>query len=355
MKSDNITFFKESKAILTLLVVLLISSYSYANSWDLFCFYESPSGVIGEHKVIEKEVFFKSNHLTIAGVLRYSENTFSETNPQPAIIVGHPASGVKEQAAGLYANLLSERGFVTLTFDCAYQGDSEGTPRGLEDPAQRVEDFKSAVSFLNTVKEVDPLRIGVLGICASGGYSIAATSSDHRVKALATVNAVDVGRAYRHGADGKQAPEIFQALLDSAAAARTIESQNGQIQRFAIFPSTEEEAKAGGKYVYEGWEYYCTPRAGHPRSAKNFTWSSIDRIAIFDGFNAIETIAPRPLLLIAGREAITKWISQEAYQKAKENKEFYWIDGASHVDLYDKREYVMAAIDKLNNFFSVNL
>lgn len=270
----------------------------------------------------------------------------------PAVVVGHPGSGVKEQAAGLYARRLAERGFVTLAFDAAYQGESEGAPRGLEDPAQRVEDLKAAVSYLTTRADVDPARIGVLGICASGGYGLAAAAADHRIGAVATVSAVDVARQFRLGADGTQDPAVFQRMLSSAAAAR---ARGDGVQRFPLFPETEEEARRGGRHVFEGWEYYRTPRAEHPRAGTSMPWASVDRMASFDAFASVGLIAPRPLLMIAGSAAVTSWMSVEAFQKATGDKELLWIDGASHVDLYDKDEYVTPAVEKLTTFFEGHL
>jgi uncharacterized protein len=299
------------------------------------------------------DVSFDSAGIQIAGHL-YTPGD-SPAGPRPAIVVGHPGSGVKEQAAGLYARRLSEQGFVTLAFDAAYQGESGGTPRGLEDPAHRVEDIKAAVSFLTTRHEVDPARIGALGICASGGYGLAAAATDHRIKAVGTVSAVDIARQFRQGADGTQDPAVIQGMLDAAAAARTAEARGEGVRTFKLFPDTEEEARRGGPHVFEGWEYYCTPRAYHPRSAKVLTWTSIDHIATFDAFRSVDLIAPRPLLMIVGREAVTSWMSVEAFQKALGPKELLWIDGAMHNDLYDKEQYVGPAITKLAGFFTKNL
>ncbi|WP_019074849.1 alpha/beta hydrolase [Streptomyces hokutonensis] len=294
---------------------------------------------------MRSDVVFPSAGLKLAGHLYRPDGV-----PRAAIVVGHPGGGVKEQAAGLYARRLVERGFVTLAFDAAYQGESEGEPRGLEDPGQRVEDLKAAVSYLGTLDGVDPERIGVLGICASGGYALAATATDPRIRAVATVSAVDISRQFRLGADGGQDPAVVRGLLAAAAEAR-----GADVQRFPIFPATEEEARAGGPHVHEGWEYYCTPRAQHPRSAKSLTWSSVDRIAGFDAFSSLGLIAPRPVLLIAGRAAVTSWMSVEAYQKAYGDKELAWIGGASHVDLYDRNEYVTPAVEKLSGFFAARL
>lgn len=305
--------------------------------------------------ITKKDITFKSNGLKLAGHLYLPVNFDTAKQPLPAIVVGHPGTGVKEQTAGLYAQLLAEKGFITLAYDAAYQGESEGLPRGLENPAQRIEDIKAAVSYLNTLDFVDPDRTGVLGICASGGYGIAAAATDHRVKAIATVCAADTGRQFRNGGDGKQDLAVVQNMLDHAAVARTAEAKGGESTSFPIFPATEEQAKALGLHGYEGWKYYCTAPYEHPRSAKTFTWSSVEHIAGFDAFRFVNMIAPRPLLMIIGSEAITRWMTDEAMATAKDPKELFVVDGATHVDLYYKEAYVKPAVDKLESFFAAKL
>ena len=303
---------------------------------------------------MKTDVTFSSAGLKLAGHLHTPDG--DAAGPRPAIVVGHPGSGVKEQTAGLYACRLAEQGFVALAFDAAYQGESEGAPRGLEDPAHRVEDIKAAVSFLATREDVDPDAVGALGICASGGYVLPAAATDHRIKAVGTVSAVDIARQFRLGADGAQDPAVIQGMLDAAAAARTAEARGEGVQSFQLFPDTAEQARAlGGEHGFEGFEYYRTDRARHPRSAEFLTWSSVDRMVGFDAFRFVDLIAPRPLLMIVGREAVTSWMAVEAFQNARSPKELHWIDGASHVDLYDREQYVGPAVSKLTEFFGIHL
>jgi uncharacterized protein len=300
-------------------------------------------------------VVFPSAGLKLAGHL-YTPDS-EDAMPRAAIVVGPSSSGVKEQAAGLYAERLAREGFVSLAFDPAYQGESEGEPRGLEDATHRVEDFKAAVSYLTTRHDlVDSERVGALGICGSGGYVMAAAAGDHRVKAVATVSAADVARHFRYGGDGTQDPNVFQGMLDAAAAARTADARGEGPQTFPLFPTTAEEAFArGGHYALEGFEYYCTPRGEHPRSTKDMPWMSVDRMTFFDALRGVDLIAPRPLLLIVGREAVTAWMSLGAYQQAQDPKELHWIEGATHVDLYDKDEYVTPAVARLTDFYGANV
>ncbi|MET8824375.1 alpha/beta hydrolase [Streptomyces sp. NPDC004610] len=300
------------------------------------------------------DVTFLSSGLKLAGHLYAPDD--GVPGPRPALVVGHPGSGVKEQAAGLYARRMAEQGYVTLAFDAAYQGESEGEPRSLENPNQRVEDFKAAVSFLTTRGEVDTDRIGALGICASGGYTLATTAADHRIKAVGTVSGVDIARQFRLGADGAQDPAVFQGMLDAAAAARTTEAEGADAQTFQLFPDTIEQARAaGGEHGAEGFEYYCTPRAQHPRSGKFLPWVSVDHMAGFDAFHAVGLIGPRPVLLVVGSAAVTSWMAVEAFQQVEGPKELHWIEGASHVDLYDKEPYVSQAVERLTEFYGAHL
>jgi fermentation-respiration switch protein FrsA (DUF1100 family) len=298
-------------------------------------------------------VTFDSDGISLAGHLYVPDDA---AGPGPALVISHPGSGVKEQAAGLYAQRLADRGFVTLVFDAAFQGESGGEPRGVEDPAQRVEDIKAAVSYLAIRDEVDADRIGAFGICAGGGYVLPATASDHRIKAVGAVSAVDIARQFRLGADGAQDPRVFQGLLTAAARARTTEAEGKEPTTLRIFPDTEEQARQlGGEHGAEGFQYYCTPLGFHPRSAKFFTWPSVDKMAIFDAFASVPLIGQRPMLLVMGTHAVTSWMGVDAFHRATGPKEIYWIDGATHVSLYHKEEQVGPAVEKLSAFFTESL
>ncbi|WP_077034346.1 alpha/beta hydrolase [Pelomonas sp. KK5] len=299
------------------------------------------------------KVTIESAGLRLAGVLRVPEGAGGTR--RPAIVVGHPAAGVKEQTAALYAGRLAEAGFITLTFDTATQGESEGQPRGVEDPARRVEEFKDAVSFLLTQSIAGVASVGVLGICASGGYCMPAAATDHRIRAVAAVSPVDIGTQFRAGADGRQDPAVLQALLSQAAVARTAVAFGLAQGALPLFPPDEETALQGGAHVHEGWAYYSTVRGQHPNAARAFAWQSVGAIAWFDAFSFVDLIAPRPLLMIVGSEAVTRWMAEEAVSRALQPKELFVVEGASHVGLYDESAALALAVARLVEFFGLAL
>jgi fermentation-respiration switch protein FrsA (DUF1100 family) len=300
---------------------------------------------------MRSNVTFKSNGLKVAGHL-YLPDDYKEGEKRPAIVVGHPCGGVKEQTAGLYAKKLSEKSFITLAFDASYQGESEGEPRYLEDPFARAEDVKSAVTFLETRDEVDEQRIGALGICASGGYVPFSAETDRRIKAVGTVSAVDMGDFVRSGLRNSVIPNL-EHLLEESNKAR-IEEAKGQPPRLEhIVPNTPQEVpKDAPSSIKEATDYYRTPRAQHPNSQNWILVRSIDRIAEYSSYDHVDMISPHPLLMIAGTKADTRYFSEVAIEKAKEPKELFLIEGATHISLYDKKEYVNPAVEKLNSFYN---
>ncbi|MYS46548.1 alpha/beta hydrolase [Streptomyces sp. SID5998] len=304
---------------------------------------------------MKTSVHFPSSGLRLAGILFTPDGHTGER--LPAVVVSHTFTGVKEQTASVYAERLARAGFAALVFDAAYQGESEGVPRQLEDPFQRAEDIKSAVSFLTARDDVDPERIGALGICASGGYVPYAAQTDLRIKAVATVSAVDLGGMFRDGVDGKQAPEVLRGMLERSARARTEEARGAEVQVDDILPTSREDARSGG-YPYlmqEGYDYYRTERGRHPRSTNLFVTRSLDLLVQYDSYAMIRMISPRPLLMIAGTAADTARFSGEAIERAAEPKELLWIDGATHMDLYDRDRYVTPAVTRLGEFFAEHL
>jgi fermentation-respiration switch protein FrsA (DUF1100 family) len=295
------------------------------------------------------QVSFISNGLRIAGLLFTPHGIDSER--LPAVVISHPGGGVKEQTASDYARRLADRGYAALVFDAAYQGESEGEPRFLEDPFQRAEDVKSAVTYLSTRADIDADRIGALGICASGGYVPFAAQTDHRIKAVATVSGLDIGDYLSNGLGRTQDPAVLDEMLDTSGALRTAAARGEDLMYQIWAPPSAVGLEDAPTLFREAHDYYRTPRAQHPRSENKWPLQSIDRIAQFDAYAKIAMIAPRPLLMIAGTDADTRYFSEEAIAKAREPKELFLIDGASHIDLYDRDEFVTPAVDKLDGFF----
>ena len=303
---------------------------------------------------MKEKVFYlkQCDNIKIAAEI-YVPKEFDKNKEYPAIIVVHPAGGVKEQTAGLYAQKLAEKGFVTLAYDAAYQGESGGEPRYVEDPASRVEDVRSAVDYLTTLPFVDKDNIGVLGICAGGGYAFNAAETEMRIKAVATVSAFDLGRARRQGL-GDSIPEDQQKQKLQTVADQRTREVNGKAYKYVEYvPDSKREIPVNASAMYkEGYEYYKTSRGAHPRAVNKYLFTSLDKQMAFTAFDRPESISPRAVLFIVGGNAETAYFSKEAYDKAKAPKEYFVIPNASHVALYDQTEYVAPAVEKLAEFYS---
>ena len=294
-----------------------------------------------------KKVNFKSNNLNVVANMYFPEN-FDENNQYPAIVVNHPAGGVKEQTAGLYAERLATLGYVTMAYDASYQGESEGQPHNLENPSSRVEDVRAAVDYFNTLDFIDDSRIGALGICAGGGYTIKAAQTEKRIKAVG-ISAADIGQNFRKGWTGNQDEKDINPLLEQVAEQRKAEA-NGAPQKLVGFVP-EEPTEDMDQETKDGWEYYRTPRAQHERSINQFPFISFDRIIEFTAFDLVDKLLIQPVLFIAGSEAGTLWQSENAYERALEPKDIHIVEGANHFDMYDKEPFVTEAVEKMNSFY----
>lgn len=272
-----------------------------------------------------------------------------------AVIVTHPFGGVKEQTSGLYAQRLAEAGFVTLAYDASYQGESGGEPRLMEVPAQRLDDISCAIDFLVTHPQVDAGRIGSLGICAGGGYALCNATTEMRVRAVAAVSTFNLGEARREGMGTISYEERMKRLKD-AAEARSREARGEAVQLVPVVPDSAASFTESTPQLYrEGFDYYRTSRARHPNSPNRYAISSLPLQMAFYPFEQLDTIAPRPLLVIAGSKADTRFWSEEVYRKAREPKELHIVEGATHIDLYDQPPFVTPAVAKLATFFGRHL
>ncbi len=303
---------------------------------------------------VEKITFNNQYGLKVAGNLFVPKNLASGAK-SPAIIVGHPMGAVKEQSANLYATKMAEQGFVTLSLDLSFWGESAGTPRNAVLPDLYVEDFSAAVDYLGTRPNVDRERIGVIGICGSGSFAIAAAKIDPRLKAIATVSMYDMGAANRNGLKQGVTLEQRRQVLLQAANQRYVEFQGGE----TLYTSGSPLKLTGNPIGDEFFDFYRTPRgqvtpAGASAQTTTMpTLTSNVKFMNFYPFNDIETISPRPLLLITGANAHSREFSEDAYQRAAEPKELLVIPGAGHVDLYDRVNLI--PFDRLTTFFKGNL
>lgn len=313
-------------------------------------FASDTSGLAGPNGVTVRAVTFKNNAIDMAGNL-YLPKGFREGTKYPAVVSVHPGGGVKEQTAGLYARLLAEQGFVALAFDASHQGASGGMPRLLDDPMRRVGDIYSAVDYLSALGFVDPKRIGALGICAGSGTAVKAASMERRIKSLATVSAVDVGAAVRKGWDGSATAADQLAMLDSIAKARTAEAAGAAPAFTNYVPAVGD--KTAPRDLQEAADYYLTPRGQHRNAPNKMLLTSLSAQAAFTGFDRVDLLN-KPVMIVAGSAAGSLWHSKELHAKAPGPKDFVIVEGASHMDFYD-RDALKVATHHLSPFFKRTL
>ncbi|WP_136807158.1 alpha/beta hydrolase [Desulfosediminicola flagellatus] len=307
-----------------------------------------------EGKVNIHPVTYKLHDLEIAANV-YTPAGYNPGNTYPAVVVAHPNGGVKEQVAGLYAQKLAENGYITITADAAYQGASGGTPRNIDKPANRIEDIRGMADYLTQYQGVNANRLGLLGICGGGGYSLKAAQTDKRFIAVATLSMFDSGLVRRNGYVDSQVSTI-QERLKAASDARAQEAAGGEIIYAADAKLTDEQiAKLPFELYREGFIYYGKTHV-HPNSTFRYTMSSLLDLMSFDAASNMDLIN-QPLLMMAGSKADSLYMTEKAYNLATnaKDKELFLLDGATHIQTYWKTKYVNEAIRKLEHFFGKNL
>ena len=302
-------------------------------------------------KVDHRKVSFKNRYgITLVADLYQPRDA---TGRLAAIAVGGPFGAVKEQSSGLYAQTMAERGFITLAFDPSYTGESGGEPRNVASPDINTEDFSAAVDFLGLLPNVDRERIGIIGICGWGGMALNAAAVDKRVRAVATSTMYDMTRVMSKGYNDSVTHEQRTQALEQLGQQRWQDAENGDS---AHGPSMNELKGGEPQFLVDYHEYYKTPRGFHPRSVNsNGSWTITNPLSFMNMpiLTYVQEISPRPILLIHGENAHSRYFSETAYARAGQPKELMVIPGASHTDLYDRLDVI--PFDKLTTFFTRNL
>ncbi|MFJ6851301.1 alpha/beta hydrolase [Streptomyces sp. NPDC091271] len=293
--------------------------------------------------------------IELAADLHLPDNA-DRTAPLRAVVLSTPGSSVKEQIGANYASRLAARGIAALVFDPAHQGQSTGEPRDLEDPYRRGEDISYAIDALTTTPGIDPQRIGVLGICAGGGYAVHTARTDHRIKAVGTVVPVNVGTSFR-----SFQPDSPAAALDALADARIEEARSGEMTRVNWLPGNLGDATTAGLTDIDTTQaiiYYRTERGGDKHSTNRRLSRSDSLLLGYDAFHLIDQLMTQPLqVILAGRIGNTGSYDtgMQLWKLAPNPVDLMMIDGAGHYEMYDEPEYVDAAVERLTNFYVNNL
>lgn len=304
-------------------------------------------------KVDHKKVTFVNRYgITLVGDLYMPKQTSGKL---AAIAVSGPFGAVKEQASGLYAQTMAERGFLTLAFDPSYTGESGGEPRNVASPDINTEDFSAAVDFLTTLDNVDAERIGIIGICGFGGMGLNAAAMDTRIKATVASTMYDMSRVTANGYFDSMDADARYELRRQLNAQRTQDARSGKI---APSQNRLPDALKGDEpqFVKDYFNYYKTPRGFHPRSVNsNGAWNATSSLSFMNmPLLSYAGEIRSAVLLIHGEKAHSRYFSEDAFKKLKgDNKELMIIPGASHVDLYDRTDII--PFDKIEAFFKANL
>ena len=301
--------------------------------------------------VERKHVRYNNRYgFALAGDL-YTAKDMDKNSKYPAVVVGAPYGGVKEQGPSFYANELAKRGFVVLTFDPCYMGESAGEPRHVSSPDMFSENISAGVDYLGLLSYVDRDRIGAVGICGSGGFSLSAAAMDMRIKAVVTASMYDMSYAARAG----QTPEQITENKKRLSLQRWIDAENGYPEYIPSFPEdavTEIPAEMQGIWR-EFFEFYATKRGHHPNARGGFTTTSDLSFINYPLLAHIDEISPRPILFIVGEQAESRFFSDAAFENAQEPKEMMVIPNCNHVDLYD--DVTKIPFDKIERFLKENL
>ena len=280
-----------------------------------------------------KHVRYRNRYgIALAGDL-YTPKDMDRSKKHMAVVVGAPYGGVKEQGPAVYANELAARGFVVLTFDPCYMGESGGEPRHVSSPDLFSENISAGVDYLGLLPFVDRGKIAAVGICGSGGFALSAAAVDTRIKAVVTASMFDMSAAARLG----MTPEQIQERKERLSRQRWIDAENGEPE---YIPSYGEEAVEDIPEEIQGlwrefFEFYGTKRGHHPNARGNFTTTSDLSFLNYNLTDHIDEIFPRPVMFVVGDRAKSRFFSDMAYEKAAEPKRLEVVPDCNHVDLYD--------------------
>lgn len=302
-------------------------------------------------KVARKHVCYKNRFgITITADL-YTPIGMDAGAKHPAVVIGPPYSGVKEQGPGVYANELAQRGFVALAFDPSYNGESGGEPRHVSSPDIFTEDFMAGVDYLGTREFVDREKIAAVGICGSGGFALSAASVDVRIKAVVTASMVDISG----NADLFYTPETKKARLQALAQKRYEDFGRPEAEVLPAYPAEAADSIPEGldPMTAEFWSFYALKRGHHPNARGGFTTTSDTSFFNFQLLNHIGDIAPRKVLILAGEKAQTRGLSEQICSRMQGSAELVIVPGANHVDLYDDVRKI--PFDRIEAFLKENL